>query len=783
MWKRSENIVHRLFSRQISRGSPNTHLHRARGFYENVVPSHTVYEVDCPDQWWRRFTNDGQYLVCFSRSSQDLLIYRPLWLSYHSKSELNEELPASANKFESHFSLLHRIPLATGVNEVICKDFFLSTENNLYGIFATSTAPDANAPAAAGAVAGVPCIEKITFIIVRLADGVITARSVFQDDYIHLAHNAGVFLHDDLLAILSVRFQRIHILQIRDGGLFLDVRTIGEFCREDDELLLNSQAQEESQYQEQAMQRKARGMVNSDTATPAGQPPHPQTMKFWGSKPWRALMSERRHQPSSHEPRAAMVGTSQPTLSAPSQPGVELDSLYEGYFRGLLPNGSSRQHTGPHGSSLENVHVWRFEEGGNISNNVAGRHLLLGGEYSNYEEAFASHPGVRIDLNGNPSGFEALGGRGEYPAYESVSRNGSSSHSHSTSSSDTRDALGLSIATVQPYAEHRHGSSSQGHRTRPVPTMFSGGSQSRRAESSLSQDEANLPGSGPGPGILFPRPAGGEDVDSGVTGGPGRGGDSHVDGTDGRPVQDEPQPSGQILGGLKHRLLSFILQCIQNDDTSPAIKAQRLKRFYYHFQQYMDLVMWKVQFLDRCHLLIKFGSTDGLVPRNSEASNQITFLAVYNMETTDMLGFYQNSSEELLQCVERYCDHFRMAPQYPLYMNFISSYSNNSFAREFLQKQKAASLNSKIGTYSQVVKRTLASLPHNSQSQNPSPYFDQYLFHYDEKVRILNTCAVLFKYSRNFCSCDMMKMTHFTVDPCIDFLIPSGNFDYEVSEP
>lgn len=207
------------------------------------MPSHTVYEVDCPDQWWRRFTNDGQYLVCFSRSSQDVLLYRPLWLSYQSRSEAGDDLPARANKFESYFTLLHRIPLATGVNEVICKDFFLATENNLYGIFATSTAPDPNAPAAPGAVAGVPVLEKITFLIVRLDDGVITARSVFRDDYIHLAHNAGVFLHDDLLAILSVRFQRIYIKQIREGGLFLDVRTIGESCREDDELLLNSQAQ------------------------------------------------------------------------------------------------------------------------------------------------------------------------------------------------------------------------------------------------------------------------------------------------------------------------------------------------------------------------------------------------------------------------------------------------------------------------------------------------------------------------------------------------------------
>lgn len=53
----------------------------------------------------------------------------------------------------------------------------------------------------------------------------------------------GVFLFDDLLSIVSLRYQRIHILQIRDSGSLVDLRAIGEFCREDDELFLNSTAQ------------------------------------------------------------------------------------------------------------------------------------------------------------------------------------------------------------------------------------------------------------------------------------------------------------------------------------------------------------------------------------------------------------------------------------------------------------------------------------------------------------------------------------------------------------
>ena len=77
----------------------------------------------------------------------------------------------------------------------------------------------------------------------RLEDGVVLDERVFCNDYINLAHSMGVFLFDDLLAIVSLRYQRIHILQIRDSGSLVDVRAIGEFCREDDELFLNSSAQ------------------------------------------------------------------------------------------------------------------------------------------------------------------------------------------------------------------------------------------------------------------------------------------------------------------------------------------------------------------------------------------------------------------------------------------------------------------------------------------------------------------------------------------------------------
>lgn len=143
-------------------------VHYARRFYENLVPSYTVYEVECPDYSFRKFTDDGQYLISFSRNHQELIVYRSRWLSFSCKDEDcdNHDLPSNAKRFESFFTQLYCKPLAS-CNEVICKDFFLYMESNQFGLFATSTATIHDAPAVGGAVQGVPSVEKITFHLLR----------------------------------------------------------------------------------------------------------------------------------------------------------------------------------------------------------------------------------------------------------------------------------------------------------------------------------------------------------------------------------------------------------------------------------------------------------------------------------------------------------------------------------------------------------------------------------------------------------------------------------------
>ncbi|KAF5745667.1 light-mediated development protein DET1 isoform X2 [Tripterygium wilfordii] len=451
---RRNNIAARIFERQIRTPAPGTSVHCSRQFYENLVPSYTIYDVECPDHSFRKFTDDGQYLISFSKNNHDLIVYRPTWLSYSCKEEDCNNHDVPAKRFDSFFTELYCVTLAS-CNEVICKDFFLYVESNRFGLFATSTAQVHDAPATGGAIQGVPSIEKITFHLLRLEDGALLDEKVFSNDYVNLPHNMGVFLYDDLLAIVSLRYQTIHVLQIRDSGNLVDVRAIGAFCREDDELFLNSNIQ---------------GLENPDRS--------------------------RTHQ-----------------------------------------------------------------------------------------------------LNGD------------------------------------------------------------------------------LVENGLQFNSDN-----------------------------------------------------SFLGGIKQRLLSFIFQGIWNEEMDQTQRVQCLKKkFYFHFQDYVDLIIWKVQFLDRYNLLIKFGSVDGGVGRNAE--QHTSFFAVYNMETTEIVAFYQNSADDLYHLFEKFCDHFYVTSRNSLHMRFISSHSNSIHALEQLRciKEKASSC-------SQFMKKMLASLPFSCQSLSPSPYFDQSLFRFDEKL-------------------------------------------------
>ncbi|RUS17166.1 De-etiolated protein 1 Det1-domain-containing protein [Endogone sp. FLAS-F59071] len=183
------------------------------------------------------------------------------------------------------------------------------------------------------------------------------------------------------------------------------------------------------------------------------------------------------------------------------------------------------------------------------------------------------------------------------------------------------------------------------------------------------------------------------------------------------------------LSGIKQRLMAYLFRKAYSTDDGGAA----LRHFYLTFVQFASLVIWKMQIIDESHLLLKFTNTDAVVSRQLTEAAQTAFFVLYNLTTTEVVAVYENASEEMLALYERHADELRGLPfdgQTP----FTSCCSNSVHAREALRRQQHAVRHAKNGGQSSSVKRVLANLPFCPQSFHESPYLDQALFSYDEKM-------------------------------------------------
>ena len=78
-------------------------------------------------------------------------------------------------------------------------------------------------------------LEDYTIHCVDIEVGVHCDSLKFKNDKIFLSHNQGIYLYKDILAILSVQHQTIHIYQLDTGYLFsgniLSYRQAQKHCR------------------------------------------------------------------------------------------------------------------------------------------------------------------------------------------------------------------------------------------------------------------------------------------------------------------------------------------------------------------------------------------------------------------------------------------------------------------------------------------------------------------------------------------------------------------------
>ncbi|XP_061629916.1 DET1 homolog isoform X3 [Phyllopteryx taeniolatus] len=266
----NQNVVHRLERRRICSGRPGAHWYRVRCLHQNLFPNFTVVNVEKPPCFLRKFSPDGRCFIAFSSDQTSLEIYeyqgcqaaQDLLRGQEGETLLTANDQRSLNirgrLFERFFSLLHVTNVASN-GEHLNRECSLFTDDCRYVIVGSavyvpeepqpyffevyrnneSVTPNPRSP-----------LEDYSLHIIDLHTGRLCDTRSFKFDKIILSHNQGLYLYRNILAVLSVQQQTIHVFQVTPEGTFLDVRTIGRFCYEDDLLTLSAvctEAQAETQ--------------------------------------------------------------------------------------------------------------------------------------------------------------------------------------------------------------------------------------------------------------------------------------------------------------------------------------------------------------------------------------------------------------------------------------------------------------------------------------------------------------------------------------------------------
>ena len=148
-----------------------------------------------------------------------------------------------ALSFEGFFEDAWRCPLAAP-GERLCRNFLVpcGAEGKL-ALFATASPPREaamapGAPAPHALARTVPVLERCALHLVRLSDGKRLDTARFDGDYLVLQQNACASLADDVLVVMAVRSQTLHVFHIQEGeGRLLKARVIGPWMHADDRLV------------------------------------------------------------------------------------------------------------------------------------------------------------------------------------------------------------------------------------------------------------------------------------------------------------------------------------------------------------------------------------------------------------------------------------------------------------------------------------------------------------------------------------------------------------------
>ncbi|KAF8937626.1 acid phosphatase det1 [Dissophora ornata] len=230
-----ESLLRSLRGRELGVNRAKSHVIAARRLYRSIYPNTTIHGVDCQFSNLKKFTPCGQYLIGMSKNQRAVHIYR-----FKGSGGPPEDRPAESLNFKDFFELKHET-VVLKESEMLSKDFCLVTANGRFILVAAvspCTGGSSDRRAYPCSLNCIPNLDTVVFYVIELATGSIVDKREFKNEYITIAHHAGVSLYDSLFAVMLIQSQAIQIIHIKNNGKLIDLHRIGWFNHDDDELVL-----------------------------------------------------------------------------------------------------------------------------------------------------------------------------------------------------------------------------------------------------------------------------------------------------------------------------------------------------------------------------------------------------------------------------------------------------------------------------------------------------------------------------------------------------------------
>eukprot|EP00178_Gracilaria_changii_P014174 TRINITY_DN40186_c0_g1_i1.p1 TRINITY_DN40186_c0_g1~~TRINITY_DN40186_c0_g1_i1.p1 ORF type:complete len:663 (-),score=96.15 TRINITY_DN40186_c0_g1_i1:1251-3239(-) len=377
--------------RRLETGSLSCNAFR-RATYSALVPASTFIHVQSvPNLYFRRFTACGQYLIALDANNH-LIVFRfetggrrtqsipsarasrldlydtsafpppsslqpdvhiSAWPSPSTSLLLSVPVPLAASapqqpqspspvqnppsytcQFAQFFTHMYTMSLASGAAH-IARDFSMSTTSGRFLILASyqthNQPPHQPAqPNQLPAIASLPSMT-ITFYLIEVSTGIIADRFILLDDYVKFASHEGIHFYADMLCILSVRHQVLHIVKIQEAlGKFTEERCIGAMCDRDDHQVIASAREAQSAY---VAEQKQKNQSRSGQPAASHQP-HSSQRDPDAQDAAADAVQEHDDDAEQNEPKETGLGN-----------GKLLDAFYVGLMQRLLAYVYRRMHS------------------------------------------------------------------------------------------------------------------------------------------------------------------------------------------------------------------------------------------------------------------------------------------------------------------------------------------------------------------------------------------------------------------------------------------------------